>query len=197
MSEQVTAVTVLIVPGLRDEVPDHWQTLLARRLSRVRTVPPMGRENLDCAARVRALEQQASAIEGPLVLVGHSAGVLTVVHWAQGTSRSVRGALLAVPADLEKPLPPGYPAMAALDEAGWLPIPRATLPFPSIVAASRNDPLASFERIAALAQAWGSRLRDVGHVGHLNPASGYGEWPAAEPLIAELSCAASPAATPA
>ena len=51
------APTVLIVPGLRDHVEEHWQTLLAARLERVRTVAPMGREHLDCAARVRAIEQ--------------------------------------------------------------------------------------------------------------------------------------------
>ena len=39
--------TVLIVPGLREHVPQHWQTLLASRLPRVRTIEPMGREDLD------------------------------------------------------------------------------------------------------------------------------------------------------
>ena len=29
----------------------------------------------------------------------------------------------------------------------------------------------------------GSRVVDLGGVGHLNPASGYGEWPRAEALI--------------
>ena len=33
--------TVLIVPGLRDHVPQHWQTLLAAQLPRVVSVPPM------------------------------------------------------------------------------------------------------------------------------------------------------------
>jgi predicted alpha/beta hydrolase family esterase len=37
-----------------------------------------------------------------------------------------------------------------------------------------------------LARAWGSRLVDVGAVGHLNPAAGYGEWPLAMQFIAEL-----------
>jgi uncharacterized protein len=37
-----------------------------------------------------------------------------------------------------------------------------------------------------LARDWGSRLVDLGEVGHLNPASGFGEWPMAESLIAEL-----------
>ena len=64
--------------------------------------------------------------------------------------------------------------------------PHAPLAFPSIVAASRNDPLASFERVAAMARQWGSRLVDLGEVGHLNPASGYGDWPSADRFIAEL-----------
>jgi predicted alpha/beta hydrolase family esterase len=84
-------------------------------------------------------------------------------------------------------MPDGYPTIVELDDAGWLPVPRAPLPFPSIVAASTNDPLASAERVAGMAADWGSRLVDLGEVGHLNPASGYGVWPRAEELIAELS----------
>ena len=49
-------ITLLFVPGLRDHVEEHWQTLLAVRLPRVRSVPPMGREDLDCARRVAAIE---------------------------------------------------------------------------------------------------------------------------------------------
>ncbi|MFF4684996.1 alpha/beta hydrolase [Streptomyces sp. NPDC001307] len=36
------------------------------------------------------------------------------------------------------------------------------------------------------ARSWGSRLVELGAVGHLNPASGYGEWPLAEELIRML-----------
>jgi predicted alpha/beta hydrolase family esterase len=63
------------------------------------------------------------------------------------------------------------------------------LPFRSIVAASRNDPLGSFERVSALALDWGSEVVDLGDVGHLNPASGYGEWPQALDFIERLSAA--------
>ena len=83
-------------------------------------------------------------------------------------------------------MPAGYPAEDVLEQNGWLPCPRRTLPFPSIVAASRNDPLAQFDRVAAMANDWGSRLVDLGEVGHLNPAAGFGEWPMAETLIHEL-----------
>jgi len=61
----------------------------------------------------------------------------------------------------------------------------------SLVAASRDDPLGSYERIEALANDWGSRVVDLGHVGHLNPASGYGHWGRADTLIDEISAGAA------
>jgi predicted alpha/beta hydrolase family esterase len=186
--------TVLVVPGLRDAVAHHWQTLLAARLPRVRAVPPMGRDNLDCAAHVAAIERAAQEVQGPLVIVAHSAGCLMVAHWARQTRRNVLGALLAAPPDFETPMPEGYPLQEALRAGGWLPVPRARLPFPGIVAASRNDPLGRFVRVAGLAEAWGARLVDLGFVGHLNPASGFGDWPLADEFIRELSTQTTPIA---
>lgn len=187
--------TILIVPGLRDQVAEHWQTLLEARLRAagrpVVAVAPMGRVDLSCEARVHAIERAAQAVTGPLILVAHSGGVVMVAHWARQTKRAVLGALLATPPDFDRALPAGYPTLQELRAGGWLPVPRQPLPFPSIVAASRNDPLGRFERIAELAEGWGSRLVDLGEVGHLNPASGYGDWPRAEEFIDKL--AASPA----
>lgn len=189
--------TILVVPGLRDHVAGHWQTLLTAHLRSqgraVRSVPPMGRADLDCAARVAAIEREAQAIAGPLLVVAHSGGVVMSVYWARHTRRAVQGALLATPPDFDRPMPEGYPTLAALDAGGWLPVPRDRLPFPSIVAASRNDPLGRFERVADLARDWGSQLVDLGEVGHLNPASGFGEWPGAMQLIDELSTVGSAA----
>jgi len=109
-----------------------------------------------------------------------------VIHWAKQTQRAVHGALLATPPDFERAMPAEYPTIDELRAGGWLPVPRDRLPFSSIVAASRNDPLGRFERVAELARDWGSRLVDLGKVGHLNPASGYGDWAGADSLIAEL-----------
>jgi len=188
--------TVLIVPGLRDAVATHWQTLLEARLRAagrpVASAPPLGRDDLDCARKVAAIEQAARSVDGPIVVVAHSGGCLMVAHWARSTARAVHGALLAAPPDFERPMPEGYPTLARLEAAGWLPVPRTPLPFRSIVGASRNDPLADYDRVAELAGAWGSELVDLGEVGHLNPASGYGEWPRADDFIARLS--APPAA---
>ena len=183
----MTTPTILIVPGLRDHVAEHWQTLLEQKLPNARSVPRMERDKLSCTAWVSELDRALAAIEGPVVLVAHSAGVMITVHWAMRHQRPIHGALLAAPPDFESPLPEGYPSQATLLENGWLPTPRVRLPFPSIVAASTNDPLARYERVAALAAAWGSRLVDVGAVGHLNPAAGYGPWPRAEAFVEELS----------
>lgn len=178
--------TVVIVPGLRDHVADHWQTLLAGTLDKVAIVPPLERDGLSLAARVAALDTVLAEIDGPVVLVAHSAGVMITVHWAQQYDRPVRGALLATPPDFETPLPQGYPDIEVLAANGWTPTPWRQLPFPSIVAASSNDPLASSRRVAGMAEVWGSRLVDLGDVGHLNPAAGYGPWPRAKELLDEL-----------
>ncbi|WP_431969373.1 RBBP9/YdeN family alpha/beta hydrolase [Nocardia sp. bgisy134] len=187
--------TVVIVPGMRDHVAEHWQTLLADRLDRVRTVPPLEHHRLSRTAQVAALDAVLGDIDGPVVLVAHSAGVMTTVHWAQQATRRVRGALLAAPPDFETPLPQRYPSIEELDSHGWTPIPWRRLPFPSIVAASTTDPLAAFRRAAAMAEAWGSRLVGLGDVGHLDPASGYGYWPRAEELLRELLDTSARAAT--
>lgn len=181
-----TSPTVLIVPGLRDHMPDHWQTILENKLPKATTVPRMGRDKLSCAGWVLKLDEALKQIEGPVVLVAHSAGCMMVVHWARHHQRAIKGALLATPPDFESPLPEGYPAQEVLRQNGWLPTPLIRLPFPSIVAASANDPLARAERVASFAEAWGSRYVDLGNVGHLNPAAGYGAWPRAEEFVREL-----------
>lgn len=189
--EKSTEPAILIIPGLRDHVAEHWQTLLADKLAATRavhTVPPLEHDKLSCAARVQAIQNALEKIEGPVVLVAHSGGVIMLAHWAQKFRRdNIVGALLAAPADLETPLPAGYPTREALQENGWLPLPRAPLPFRSIVAASSNDPLAALPRVEQLARDWSSECVHVGAVGHLNPASGFGEWPQAKELITELS----------
>lgn len=181
-----TAFTVLIVPGLRDHVAEHWQTLLAVRLPNCHTVPPLETDKLSLDARVAAIQHALDAIEGPVVLVAHSAGVLMTVHWAARHSRPILGALLATPPDLNSPWPAQYPSPEVLQENGWSPLPAGPLPFPSIVAASSNDHLASLEAVREMAREWGGALVELGAVGHLNPAAGYGEWPQAEELIQAL-----------
>ncbi|MCL6246541.1 alpha/beta hydrolase [Acinetobacter sp. ANC 4945] len=186
MEKIFTNSTVLIVPGLRDHVEEHWQTLLASKLQKVRTVPPAEINQLNCTNRVARIQAELEQIQGPVILVAHSAGVLMTVHWAAQYQAKIQGALLAAPPDLSQQWPENYPSSDVLRQEGWDPLPDQKLPFPSIVVASTNDHLASFESVAYLAAVWGSDLVNAGAVGHLNPASGFGEWPLAEELILKL-----------
>ncbi|MFN2424830.1 MAG: RBBP9/YdeN family alpha/beta hydrolase [Candidatus Binatia bacterium] len=179
--------TVLIVPGVGDSGPAHWQTRMeqahpgARRVVQDDWTYPVRADWVACLAR--ALD----VIDGPVVLVGHSAGSVAIVHWAAAHSHrgGIRGALLVAPADLENELPDGTP-VDFLEDAGWIPCPRTPLPFPNIVVASTNDPYATVERSEEFALAWGSRLVLVENAGHLNADAGFGPWPLGDELLSEL-----------
>lgn len=186
MEKILTKATVLIIPGLRDHVADHWQTLLQAKLENVRSVPPLETDKLNCEKRVEAIQAQLEQIEGPVILVAHSAGVLMTVHWAAKHQHDIQGALLVTPPDLTKNWPANYPSADTLRNEGWDPLPNQALPFPSIIVASTNDHLASLSAVEEMAKLWGSQLLNLGAVGHMNPAAGFGPWPQAEQLIQQL-----------
>jgi predicted alpha/beta hydrolase family esterase len=83
------------------------------------------------------------------------------------------------PPDLDNPEVP-------LPCRSFAPVPHQRLPFRSILVASHDDPYASFECSARMAHDWGSRLEDAGRTGHINSASGLGEWPWGQTLLREL-----------
>ncbi len=92
-------------PGLRDHVPEHWQTILETKLAKVRSVPPVEINKLNCENRVAAIQAQLEQIQGPVILVAHSAGVLMTIHWAAKYQRPIQGALLVAPPDLNQSWP--------------------------------------------------------------------------------------------
>ena len=76
-----------------------------------------------------------------------------------------------------------YPA----GPTGFAPMPLVRLPFLSTVVASTDDPYVSMERAALFARSWGSRLVTIGAAGHINTASGLGDWPRGLELLQELA----------
>lgn len=178
---------VLNVPGLGNSGPGHWQTRWEQKFPWVRRVELGGWDDPDRATWVQRLDSAIRAQKGPVILVAHSLGCVTVGWWAalvgQTWREPVAGALLVAPADCER-------QESACQVARFGPMPRVPLPFPSLMVASRNDPYASFPRSESLARAWGSHLVDAGEAGHLNAQSGLGDWPLGLSLVDRLAEAA-------
>jgi hypothetical protein len=171
---------VLTIPGLWNSGPQHWQTVWEKEHPSFVRVVQRDFDHPELDEWVETLERAVRGSETAPVLAAHSMGCCLVAHWARRYGSGVRGAFLVAPSDVEQP---SYP----IDPGAFKPMPRIALPFPSIVAASRNDPLGRFSRVTALASDWGSEVVDLGSAGHLNPASGYGQWAKAESLIARLA----------
>lgn len=171
---------VLILPGLYDSGPDHWQSYWERTLPDFARVNQRDWETPDREEWVATLEH-AVAEHGPdVVLVGHSTGCALIAFWSASTARTVRGALMVGPSDTEAATYPKGPT-------GWRPMPTGRLPFPSIVVASTDDEYVTIERAKSFADAWGSMFVNVGPAGHINSASGLGDWPLGRELLAELT----------
>lgn len=183
-SRDPAGADVLILPGIDNSGPGHWQTHW-EMLPQCRRVDFGDWTQPRLHDWVTALDRAVRASARPVVLAAHSLGCLAVVWWASQRwtgrfARTVKGALLVAPPDVD-----------ALDIESRLrdfrPLPRPRLPFPSILVASRDDPYAAFDRAEAMAAAWGCRLIDAGAAGHLNADSGLDEWPRGLRLLAGLS----------
>ena len=174
---------VLVLPGFHGSGPEHWQTLWAVRHPGFRRVEQADWETPRCRDWVARLDAAVAEHGQRALLVAHSAGCALVAHWVAARRGVVRGALLVAPSDTERPSFPAGPT-------GFAPLPLVRLPFPSTVVASADDPYVSLERATLFARAWGSRFVDVGAAGHVNAASGLGDWPAGFELLLELAARA-------
>jgi predicted alpha/beta hydrolase family esterase len=163
--------STLILPGLHDSDPDHWQSHWEAGDQTMKRVIQDNWETPHCADWVARLDQALACACPGILLVAHSAGCALVAHWAVGCQPGqVRGAFLVAPSDPEAP---SFP----IGTTGFAPIPLLRLPFPSIVVASSNDPFVTVARAQMFASAWGSEFVLIGEAGHINAASGFGAWP--------------------
>lgn len=172
---------IVIVPGWRNSGPAHWQSLWARQLPGSERVEQGDWLVPHREAWVGALEKLVLAGSRPVVLVAHSLGCILVAWWAAHVAgaRKVAGALLVAPGDTEQ-----VDLRAMLP--GWSPVMMQALPFPSIVVGSENDPNCTLARAQAMAHAWGSRFVNAGAAGHINTASGLGNWDSGHALLQTL-----------
>lgn len=169
---RIADADILILPGLGNSGPGHWQLRWAEKMSTAAIVEQADWDDPDPEDWIDTIIQAVELAERPVVLVAHSLAVSAVVRAAPRLPKGkVRGALLVSPPDLE--FNAGVPEAAR----SFAPISRDPLPFPSLLVISTTDPFCTLERAADFAGAWGSDFHEAGEAGHINVASGHGPWP--------------------
>ncbi len=167
------AVHYLLIPGWQGSPARHWQSHWHGLLPNACRVEQSDWQQPQRDAWVAGLQQAIEALPGPVILIAHSLGCITLAHWVQqadaASLNKVQGALLVAPADVERQ---GCPQPLV----NFAPLPLARLPFPSLLVGSSNDHAASAERAQLLARHWGSEAVILPQAGHINIDSGHTEW---------------------
>ena len=165
---RISDFDVFVVPGL-DAGPDDWPSRWLSKLSTARLVEPADHRDVSEDGWTRAIAGAARGASRPILFVGHGLGAAAIAAAAHTLGGAdVRGAfLVALPDELSLGRIAGKP---------WA-LPRAPLPWPCVVVASRTHADSDYAAAAALATLWGAALIDAGAAGGIDAESGHGPWP--------------------
>uniref|UniRef100_UPI003D12563C RBBP9/YdeN family alpha/beta hydrolase n=1 Tax=Sedimenticola sp. TaxID=1940285 RepID=UPI003D12563C len=138
--ETLNPINYIIIPGYGNSGEAHWQSRWQQRLPNSRRTQPASWDFPEHDDWVDALDREIAAVDGPVLLIAHSLGTITVAEWASTHPHDkVIGALLVAIPDVQRPDLPS--AIQGFSQ------PRLTpLPFPSIAVLSSNDPYSALDR---------------------------------------------------
>ncbi len=174
---------ILIVPESEESGPDHWQARWERHRDNCRRLDLGLWDDPHRNTWVNKLNLAIYRADRPVLLVGHGLGCLTIAWWAEYERPTpqgpVIGALLVAPPD------PGRPGQDPR-LAKFAATPRTPLPFPAYLVASANDPACPLRSAIELARDWDCRFAEAGAAGHLDAASGLGDWALGQRLLGRL-----------
>ncbi|MDF1749300.1 MAG: alpha/beta fold hydrolase [Alphaproteobacteria bacterium] len=164
------------LPGIGGSGNTHWQSFWEAENESFQRFNPMSWDQPDLSDWVNALQDCVSGVKEAPVLVAHSLACLLVAHAAPKIARKVRGAFLVAVPD---PDAPAFPKEAMT----FREVPSIRLPFPSLILASDDDPFGTTDYARRRAGEWGAGLILVGALGHINGASGLGDWKTGRALL--------------
>lgn len=167
---------IINLPGIGNSGELHWQTRWEQLGLVQRRFQPGSWDQPQLHDWIDALEKAIAVCSEPPMLVAHSLSCLLVAHWAATSEQRIRGAMLVAVPDTSSA---AFPTAAT----SFTGVPEMPLPFPTLIVASSNDPYATTTYANQRAQQWQTGMVEAGAYGHLNAASGLGEWYLGQSLL--------------
>lgn len=167
---------VLLVPGIFNSGPGHWQSLWEIAHPGVTRVQQRDWDHPVCDEWVQVLDRAVANAAQPPIVVAHSLGCLVAAQWCHRSRRQVRGVLLVAVPD---PAGPNFPPEAQ----GFASVPDDLGGRHATLVSSESDPFSSPGYTRQRVVAWGTEHIALGALGHLNADSGLGAWPEGWALV--------------
>lgn len=171
-------IHTVIVPGVGGSEHDHWQSWLQRQLKSCSRVQQQDWNKPVLHTWVEQFVKTVQAIQEPIQIVAHSFGCLTTVAaLAQHPelNQNIKNLVLVAPANPARFGDAGFARESQNDYQQYFHQVKLQVPTQMII--SENDPWLNFQDALQLAKAWKIRPKNLGQVGHINVASGFGPFP--------------------
>ena len=97
------AATVLILPGIGNSGPLHWQSIWEQSHPEFVRIQQRDWDNPVCAEWVVEIEEAVKRAGPDVVLVAHSLACLAVAHWTDKPHSLIKAALLVAVPELQRP----------------------------------------------------------------------------------------------
>jgi predicted alpha/beta hydrolase family esterase len=168
----------LIIPGYRGSEDTHWQTWIESQIPGSKRIHQIWERPIlsNWAANI---SRTLTDLRSPAWLIAHSFGCLASILAAIENPEKVLGLMLVAPADPERFDSLGVKSWNAhgASESIRGAIPTQSLPIPTLLIASDNDPWMQASKARLWGECWGSKVLTLKDAGHINTASGFGPWP--------------------
>ncbi|XDD50612.1 RBBP9/YdeN family alpha/beta hydrolase [Leptospira sp. WS92.C1] len=159
----------LIIPGISNSGPDHWQTHWEHLHSFTRIQQKEWENPVYADWEASLLEQILNSPSQQNFLVGHSLGCLLIGKALLKIQDRIQGILLVAPPDPKSDVfPKGL--------TDFQTFPKENLGIPGLILYSENDPFATVSYSETLASNWGLQSINLGRLGHINSESNLGAW---------------------
>ena len=171
-------IHTVIVPGVGGSEHDHWQSWLQRQLKSCSRVQQQDWNNPVLHEWIEQFVKTVQAIQEPIQIVAHSFGCLTTVAaLAQHPelNQKIKNLVLVAPANPARFGDAGFARDSQNNYQQYFHQLKLQAPTQMII--SENDPWLNFQDALQLAKAWKIRPKNLGQVGQINVASGFGPFP--------------------